>query len=121
MATLAQILTRRWPGQSWTLTADNYATLEWEAGNSRPKPSESELRALSAEVDAEIANINFRSDQQSQLLDDPDMILRGFELLARQINKIRLGLPANVRNGIDWSDLTTIGNRLRAIRNDIDA
>lgn len=29
MATIAQILPRRWPGREWTINGDDYATLIW--------------------------------------------------------------------------------------------
>lgn len=51
MATLPQILAAKWPGQSWTVTGDDYSTLVWDPANSQEKPDESSILSLSDEVD----------------------------------------------------------------------
>ena len=50
---IAQILTRKYPGQEWTLNGDVYEGLTWLSDS--PKPSEADLVALWPEVEAEIA------------------------------------------------------------------
>lgn len=49
MATIGDILARKWPGAQWCLEGDSYASLEW-LSDGEP-PTESGIRALSAEVD----------------------------------------------------------------------
>lgn len=49
----AQILTRKYPGQEWTLNGDKYTGLTWLSDT--PKPKKAELDALWEEVQAEIA------------------------------------------------------------------
>lgn len=49
---IATILTRKYPGQEWTLDGDTYAGLQWLSATA--KPSETELSALWDEVQAEI-------------------------------------------------------------------
>jgi hypothetical protein len=48
----AAVLTRRFPGQLWTLNANDYEQLNWDSKN--PKPSRAELDALWPEVQAEL-------------------------------------------------------------------
>lgn len=54
MATLAQILSKKYSGTEWTITGDDYNTLQWYPSNSIPKPTEEELRAFDAEVSLEL-------------------------------------------------------------------
>jgi hypothetical protein len=61
MATLSQILSRRWPGAEWTIAGDDYASLAWLSPGD--PPAEAEIRALSAEVDQEL--------QRSQMVVTP--------------------------------------------------
>ena len=49
----AQILTRKYPGQEWTLDGDDYSGLTWLSDT--PKPRKSTLENLWPEVEAEIA------------------------------------------------------------------
>ena len=49
MASISEILSRKWPGTEWVLTADDYSTLLWLSET--PKPTEQEIRAFSDEVD----------------------------------------------------------------------
>lgn len=51
MATLPEILARKWKGREWTITGDDYSTLQWTGDD---KPSEAEIRAFSDEVDTRI-------------------------------------------------------------------
>lgn len=54
MATLAQILGKKYPNTSWSLNADDYNSLIWYPTNTIPKPTEAELRAFDAEVSLEV-------------------------------------------------------------------
>ena len=53
MATIGDILARRWPGAQWTMTEDDYSSLHWMAGGE--PPAEQDIRAFSAEVDVLMA------------------------------------------------------------------
>ena len=50
---IAQILTRRYQGQEWTLDGDDYTGLTWLSDS--PKPTKAELEALWPTVQEEIA------------------------------------------------------------------
>ena len=66
MATISEILPIKWPGQGWTITEDDYATLEWFGD--APKPTEAAIRAFSAEVDAILAQKNLLVAAEERLL-----------------------------------------------------
>lgn len=53
MVDYSTILTRKYPGQEWVLTGDEYAGLSWISDT--PKPSQEELDGLWETVQAEIA------------------------------------------------------------------
>lgn len=107
MATLAEILTVKYPGSgdgriAWKLDgADGYAKLTWLGTD--PKPSEATLRALSAEVDAEMAA---KRAAEAALLRfvvaNPDAVLRGFEIVSNCI--------AAIYNVLSATQKTTIQN-----------
>ena len=88
MAGISDILSKKWKGQGWTLRGDDYSTLTWEADNSLPKPSESEIRAFSVEVDAIILDERSRSYQQ-KVFQEYDGFLRCLEIFARVIDEIQ--------------------------------
>lgn len=54
MATIAQILGKKWPETIWTINGDNYNQLTWHEENTLPKPTEAEIRAFDAEVSLEL-------------------------------------------------------------------
>lgn len=54
MATLVQILSKKWYGTLWTLSEDDYSTLNWYPENTVPKPTEAEIRAFDSEVSLEL-------------------------------------------------------------------
>lgn len=53
MATLLQILSRRWVDADFFIRGDDYSTLQWFSEGE--PPTEAEIRALSADVDREFA------------------------------------------------------------------
>lgn len=110
MATLSEILPRKWPGAEWTLTEDNYTTLVWISAS--PKPTEAEIRAFSAEVDALVA-AERTAERHRSLLDRADAVLLAFEVLAAAIDDLqtRLVVTGQVANRID-----TLRTRLADIR-----
>lgn len=120
MATLIQILAYKFQGSEWTMhnsEADDYANLVWHSAT--PKPSESEIRAFSAEVDTLFAaDERLRRQRKAFESGEIDAILRGFEILAmsqRQvINKLR---PQSLTEPITTTALDAMLARIQAIRN----
>lgn len=117
MASLSDILSRRYKGALYGMTdTSDYATLFWEKGNSLPKPTEEELRALSEDVDAEIAADKVKRRQQGILLDRPDALLSAIETLTKAVADIheKLGIqsPALVQAVADLKGKT---DRARAV------
>ena len=66
MATISDILGIKWPDPGWTIDGDDYAALKWYRGD--PKPTEAEIRAYSAEVDAILAQKNLLVAAEERLL-----------------------------------------------------
>jgi hypothetical protein len=58
MATLIQILSRKWPDADFFINGDDYSTLQWFSEGE--PPSEAEIRAFSGEVDLEFARFRMR-------------------------------------------------------------
>lgn len=71
MATIAQILVKKWPGALWAINGDDYNQLTWYPGNVVAKPSESEIRAFDAEVSLEL-RWDIVRDKRNILLSDCD-------------------------------------------------
>lgn len=89
MATIAEILQRFWAGAEWTIEEDDYETLNWLPENGPTKPTEAEIRAHSAEVDALLADEGQRQRQQRALNDAPDYLLKTIETLIEGMVEIR--------------------------------
>lgn len=90
MATIPQILPRRWPGTTWSIEDDNYATLAWAVENVQPKPSELDIRAQSDSVDAEIVAED-RLDRQKDDFETKrkDRVLEAIEVLTKAVNNLQ--------------------------------
>lgn len=89
MATIPQILSCFWQGAEWRVDGDEYATLDWAAANTLPKPTESEIRARSSEADVIIADTEQRARQQRAMIDAPDYLLKAIEILIEGMVEIR--------------------------------
>lgn len=91
MASLAQILGYKWYGNSWAFgfgEADSYADLQW--GGPGPKPTEAEIRAFSAEVDARILSDRAIEFQQGWLeVENADYLLLGFETIIEALGELK--------------------------------
>jgi hypothetical protein len=100
MASLSEILPRRWPGAEWSLSADDYATLNWLSAT--PKPGEAEIRAFSAEVDAEI-QAEADLERKRTLLDRADSLLQALEILSDAVADLqtRAGVTGPVRTRVN--------------------
>lgn len=123
MATIAEILPRFWPAQAWTITEDDYGTLDWRPENTLPKPLEAEIRAHSAEVDAILADEAQRDRQQRGLNDAPDYLLKAIETLIdglveirRVVNDIRSTVVAQAHTGSFTAWDAEIVSRIAALR-----
>ncbi|MEN3953577.1 tail fiber assembly protein [Iodidimonas sp. SYSU 1G8] len=53
MASIGEVLLRKWPGASWSVAGDQYSGLTWLSPGDAP--SEAEIRAWSDAVDLEMA------------------------------------------------------------------
>lgn len=79
MANLAEILTKKYQGYAWTITADDYNSLVWYPENTISKPTEVELRTFDAEVSLELRwdvvkrrrNVLLETSDWTQLADSP--------------------------------------------------
>lgn len=71
MARIVDILVKRFPNTDWTIRDDDYSTLIWYDTNTIPKPSETEIRAYSDEVDLEMKWDVVR-EKRNQLLAESD-------------------------------------------------
>lgn len=49
MATIGEILARKWPGAEWCVSEDEFGSLQWLSEGEAP--AEQDIRAFSAEVD----------------------------------------------------------------------
>lgn len=123
MATIAQILSAHWPNQQWTIDEDDYATLMWDGENSRPKPTEAEIRGFSDEVDALLADEAQRSRQQRAMIDAPDYMLKVIEILIdgmveirRVVNDIRSTAVAQAHTGSYTAWDTNVVSRIAALK-----
>ena len=123
MATIAQILPRFWAGAEWSIDGDNYGTLAWAAGNSLTKPTESEIRAHSAEVDVLISGEQQRYRQQAAMNDTPDYMLRVIETLIdgmieirRVVNDARSTAVAAAHTGSYTAWDSTVVSKLTALK-----
>ena len=114
MATIVQILPRRWPGRTWSIQGDDYATLTWDIINPEAKPAEVDIRDQSDSVDAEIVIEVRKAKQQDQLSSDNiDAILLGFEIMVDAIFEIGSKLkPASLTSPLD----ATVVARMQAMR-----
>jgi hypothetical protein len=54
MATITDILVKKYQNALWTVSADDYNSLVWYPENVLPKPTETELRAFDEEVSLEL-------------------------------------------------------------------
>jgi hypothetical protein len=112
MATLSQILEKKWPGseQSLTLGADLYAGLVWLSATA--KPTEQEIRAFSVEVDAILAAEAAAIHRQKEL-SKLDAVFQAFEVLAAAVDDLqtRAAVTGQVATRVD-----TLRARLAEIR-----
>lgn len=97
MATIAEILARRWPGAQWTITNDDYASLQWLPGNTAAKPSKEEILAKAAEVDAEIDTERKARARVDALMQDTDRLFLALEILARAVDELQALQPLATR------------------------
>lgn len=96
MATIAEILARRWPGAQWVITGDDYGTLQW-LSKDVPQPSEAEVRAKSAEVDIEIEAERKARARVEAVLADADRLFLALEILARAVDELQSLQPLATR------------------------
>jgi len=67
MAEYSNILSIKYPDNQWSITGNEYDSLNWMTDNKDKKPSKAELDKLSDEVDAEIAWITIKKNRNKLL------------------------------------------------------
>lgn len=97
MATIAEILSRRWPGAQWTITGDDYASLQWLPENTVAKPSKEEILAYAAAVDAEIEAERKARARVDAIMQDADRLFLALEILARAVDELQALQPLATR------------------------
>lgn len=112
MATLADILGYKWSGNQWAFgsaTNDDYADLQW--GGPDPKPTEAEIRAFSAEIDARMVSDRALQRQQGWLeAQNADYLLIAFETLIEaevELKRVIDDLQAKIKATALSAPLTT--------------
>lgn len=134
MATIADILTRHWPGMWWKIDGDDYATLVWFDSHNSPteKPSEDEIRAWSTTVDGEMEAEERANRQQAALNSDSndailtviERLIKGEAELKRKIDDLITNLQAQAIIGGSKSVLspwnTTVIANIQAVVTRID-
>lgn len=122
MAKLSDILSRTWPGNTWTIRnsgaatlAEQYASLEWVGPD--PQPSLVDCQNAEAATDAAIAEARLKKRQQDALMSaDTDALLLAIEILADAVYDVGSKLKSQSLNTpLD----TTVANKLTALRNKI--
>ena len=86
MATIAQILGKKWPDASWSMYGDDYNTLNWTAQNTLPKPTEAEIRAFDAEVSLELRWDIVREQRTGLLVESDWTQLNNTPLTSEQVS-----------------------------------
>lgn len=66
MATIAQILGKKWPGNTWTV-GQTYESLVWSESNTDPKPTSGSIAAYDAEVTTELKWDSVRKERDRYL------------------------------------------------------
>lgn len=96
MTNYSEILMYNFPGTKWSITGNDYETLEWGENNSAPKPTRAELDDLYAQTDLIIGwrNIRRRRDgllaetDWTQLADVPESTRRKWVEYRQQLRDI---------------------------------
>lgn len=117
MATIAQILPRKFAGREWSMREDDYSTLVFhDAG---PILTEAQIRSFSAEVDAEIA-VDERKVRQLKFLiqSDPQVLLIMIDVLTDFCEQLNTNLRAVALTGaLNPARLNELRQRLNNAKN----
>lgn len=99
---LAEMLALGFPGAQWSITGDDYATLQWDAGNVAAKPTEAAIRAFHDQAVAAFTLSQRRRRQNQSFWDQrPDAQLAVIEIIVASFANLYQNLPASVRNALD--------------------
>jgi hypothetical protein len=85
LADIPDILARKWTGQQWSISENDYSTLDWHAENTQPKPSLQDIQALSVTVDAEISAENLARRKAEALANTADAFLTALDILTETL------------------------------------
>ncbi len=114
MATISDILGIKWPDPGWTIDGDDYAALKWYRGD--PKPTEAEIRAYSAEVDAILAQKNLLVAAEERLLQaGPAQFLMFVQTCIEGFTSVYESASAEMRASLDanprWQKVVAAGKQ----------
>ena len=120
MTDFATILIHEFPGRIWrfTVSDEDYSSLEWDESNTIPKPTEAELLALEASALAKKAALDQRLAEARKLDGEVDGVLRQLERIARMFDRIIAAMPATQQSNINQTPLDRMKQFLASIRPD---
>ncbi len=117
MATIAQILSVKWPDAAWSVNEDDYSTLRWHSRNI-PKPEESEIRAHSIEIDTERDKGQKAKEREQKILRKQGILIETIEILAVTLANLASSIdPALLTTPVDLTDLNALVQRLDSSKN----
>lgn len=112
MATIAQILSVKWPDAKWSIKEDDYSTLRWHSRDI-PKPDESQIRAFSAEIDSAVETGKKTKQREDKIIKNPGDILDAIEILSSAIVQLVDSIdPAVLTKPVDFTDFKKFVKRL---------
>lgn len=119
---IPDILSALYPGNTWGMAGDDYATLDWSPANVLAKPTEIEIRSREAEAVAFYAAQAKRERMMGRLY-DADELLKALEILAAGLVEIGGKLkPAALSSPLDTaiaSAVVTLKNKLADFRSTV--
>lgn len=118
MATIEEILQRKFPGMTWTMGGqDTYSTLVWADTNPIPKPSLVAIRAFREEVNALLREEERARKRETAMLQEPGSLFLILESTVDALDEIRRkARPALFDEQVDWTALRDLRQRLKAIK-----
>ena len=112
MATIAQIISVKWPNAKWSIHEDDYSTLRWQSRDI-PKPDESEIRAYSNEIDAEHEKGRKAKEREQKVLRKQGDLIETIEILAVTFAKLASSIdPSVLTTPVDLTEINALVQRL---------
>lgn len=112
MATIAQIISVKWPNAKWSIHEDDYSTLRWQS-REIPKPAESEIRAYSNEIDAEREKGRKAKAREQKVLRKQGDLIETIEILAVTLANLASSIaPSVLTTPVNLTDINALVQRL---------